>query len=78
MPEQSVNSTLSELKGKTLTGWEEFRQALVVDIEFEIGWGGFYANKTERKATEAEIFQQLEIFPKKSSASEGVEIIDEC
>ena len=29
MPEQSANSTLSELKGKTLTGWEEIRQALV-------------------------------------------------
>jgi hypothetical protein len=30
MPEQTSNSTLSELKGKTLTGWEEICQALVV------------------------------------------------
>lgn len=29
MPEQTSNSMLSELKGKTLTGWEEIRQALV-------------------------------------------------
>ena len=29
MPEQSSNSTLSELKGKTLAGWEEIRQALI-------------------------------------------------
>ncbi len=30
MPDQSTESTLSDLKGKTLTGWEEIRQALVV------------------------------------------------
>jgi len=30
VPDQSSESTLSELKGKTLTGWEEIRQALVV------------------------------------------------
>ena len=30
MPDQSSESTLSQLKGKTLTGWEEIRQALVV------------------------------------------------
>ncbi len=30
MPDQSTESTLSELRGKTLTGWEEIRQALVV------------------------------------------------
>ncbi len=30
MPDTTAESTLSELKGKTLTGWEEIRQALVV------------------------------------------------
>ncbi len=29
MPEQSSETTLSQLKGKTLAGWEEIRQALV-------------------------------------------------
>ena len=29
MPDTTAESTLSELKGKTLTGWEEIRQALV-------------------------------------------------
>ncbi len=30
MPDQSSDNTLSQLKGKTLTGWEEIRQALTV------------------------------------------------
>ena len=29
MPDTRTESTLSELKGKTLTGWEEIRQALI-------------------------------------------------
>ena len=29
MPDQSSETTLSQWKGKTLTGWEEIRQALV-------------------------------------------------
>ncbi len=29
MPDQSAETTLSQWKGKTLTGWEEVRQALV-------------------------------------------------
>lgn len=30
MPDQSSDTTLSQWEGKTLTGWEEIRQALVV------------------------------------------------
>ncbi len=46
------------------------------DAEIEIGWGGFYSDARERKISEREIYDMLdELFIKKTSESEGVEVI---
>ena len=46
------------------------------DAEFEIGWGGFYPDRTERKHSERAIYGMLDgFFPRVTTKSEGVETI---
>lgn len=46
------------------------------DVELEIGWGGFFADKTSKRATEQEIYPKLDLHPKTTSSKEGVMVID--
>ncbi len=46
------------------------------DVELEIGWGGFFADTTTKKATEQEIYPKLDLHPKTKNTNEGVKIID--